>query len=96
ATSSSSTILFLFVDDVVQRSKIAISLNQSKYALELVVIHWLQILLIDDTPGNPSIKLPSMQGKPFCNEKACKRLVGKLLYFRTTRPNISSLINPIS
>lgn len=63
-------------------------LNRRKYTLELLEESAILGARHVNTPFNPSSKLYSDQGTPYPDEGAYKRLVGKLLYLTTTRPDM--------
>ena len=66
-----------------------ISLNQHKYASDLVATAGLQGATSVDTPMELNVKLRKEENDLLANPSLYKKLVGSLVYLTITRPNIS-------
>jgi hypothetical protein len=77
----------------VAHSKQGISLCQRKYCLDLLSdsgsIHSKPV----STPSDPSIKLHHDSSLPYDDIPSYRRLVGRLLYLTTTRPDITFILS---
>uniref|UniRef100_A0A3Q7EAX1 Reverse transcriptase Ty1/copia-type domain-containing protein n=1 Tax=Solanum lycopersicum TaxID=4081 RepID=A0A3Q7EAX1_SOLLC len=91
-----------FLGIEVSRSKIGILLNQRKYALEFISESGLNPAA---TPSEPNKKFTTVEydellGNIYdviCKDvTAYQRLIGRLLYFTTTRPDISFAVQLLS
>ena len=77
-------------------SKIGISICQRKFCLDLLHDTGLLGSKPVSTPLDPSIKLHQDTSKPFEDIFSYRRLVGKLLYINTTRPDIAFVTQQLS
>ncbi|XP_050914709.1 uncharacterized mitochondrial protein AtMg00810-like [Lathyrus oleraceus] len=71
-------------------------LNQRKYTLELLEESGLLATKPSITPFDCSLKLHDSESPPHEDETTYRRLVGKLLYLTTTRPNIAFIVQQFS
>ena len=80
----------------VARSKSGISLCQRKYCLDLLEDSDLLGSKPLSTPSDPSIKLHNDSTSSFPDISAYRRLIGRLLYLNTTRPDIIYITQQLS
>ncbi|XP_057444716.1 uncharacterized mitochondrial protein AtMg00810-like [Lotus japonicus] len=78
------------------RSTTGIVLNQRKYTLELISDSGLLGCKPASTPMDHSHKLGVSTGKPLDDIGSYRRLIGRLLYLTTTRPDIAFVVNQLS
>ena len=71
-------------------------ITQAKYASELSSRAGLTNSKTTDTPVELNVHLTPSRGKPLSNPSLYRRLVGSLVYFTVTHPNISYAIHQVS
>lgn len=80
----------------IARSAAGIVLNQRKYTLELISDSGLLGCKPASTPMDNSQKLGAASGTPLEDISSYRRLIGRLLYLTTTRPDIAFVVNQLS
>jgi len=89
-------ILKYFLGLEVSHSKTSISISRRKYCLDLLASSGLLGSKPASTPLDTSIKLHQDTSKPFEYVSCYRRLIGRLLYLNTTRPDISLATQQLS
>lgn len=89
-------ILKYFLGLKVAHSKAGISLSQRKYCLDLLQESGMLGSKPAPTPIDPSVKLHADSGKAFEDIGPYRRLIARLLYLNTTRPNITYATQQLS
>ena len=74
----------------------SISVCQHKYALELLSETGYLGCKLASIPMDPNLKLSQDDGELVDDPTACRRLIIKLLYLTTTRPDLSYSMNHFS
>jgi hypothetical protein len=85
-----------FLRPEVTHSKHGISLCQRKYCLDLLSDSGSINSKPVSTPSDPSIKLHNDSSLPYDDIPFYRRLVGRLLYLNTTRPDITFITQQLS
>lgn len=80
----------------VAHSSKGVSLCQRKYCLDLLDYSSLLGAKPVTTPSDPTIKLYHDSSPPFNDIPSYRRLVGRLLYLNTTRPDITYITQQLS
>ena len=82
-----------FLDLEITHSTDGLYITQVKYAFELLSRAGLIDSKIVDTPVELNAHLTPSGGKPLSNPSLYRRLVGSLVYFTITHPNISYVVH---
>ncbi|KAK2454457.1 putative mitochondrial protein [Trifolium repens] len=80
----------------VSHSKQGIAVSQRKYCLDMLKDSGFLGSKPASTPLDTSIKLHSTAGSPYSDISSYRRLVGRLLYLNTTRPDIAFATQQLS
>ena len=88
--------LTYFLGLEVHRSPFGISLNQHKYASDLMATTGLQGATSVDTPRELNVKLRKEEGDLLIDPSLYQKLVGSLVYLTITKPNISFVVQQVS
>ena len=88
--------LTYFLGLEVHHSPSGISLNQHKYASDLVATTGLQGATSVDTPMELNVKLRKEEGDLLADPSLYRKLVGSLVYLTITRPDISFVVQQVS
>jgi hypothetical protein len=88
--------LTYFLGLEVRRSSSGISLNQHKYASDLVALVGLRTTSMVDTPMELNVKLRKEEGDLLADPSLYRKLVGSLVYLTITRPDISFAVQQVS
>ncbi|RVX16767.1 Retrovirus-related Pol polyprotein from transposon RE1 [Vitis vinifera] len=88
--------LTYFLGLEVHHSPSGISLNQHKYASDLVATAGLQGATSVDTPMELNVKLRKKEGNLLADPSLYRKLVGSLVYLTITRPDISFAVQQVS
>ena len=88
--------LTYFLGLQVHHSPSSISLNQHKYASDLVATTGLQGATSVDTPMELNVKLRKEEGDLLVDPSLFRKLVGSLVYLTITKPEISFVVQQVS
>ena len=88
--------LTYFLGLKVHHSPSGISLNQHKYASDLVATAGLQGATSVDTPMKLNVKLRKEEGDLLADPNLYRKLVGSLVYLTITRPDISFAVQQVN
>ena len=88
--------LRFFLGLEIARSPSGILLNQRKYTLNLLYDSGLLAVKPCSTPYDSSLKLHDSDSPLYLDESAFRRLIGRLLYLTTTRPDIAFAVQQLS
>ncbi|RVW32960.1 Retrovirus-related Pol polyprotein from transposon RE1 [Vitis vinifera] len=88
--------LTYFLGLEVHHSPSGISLNQHKYASDLVATDGLQGATSVDTPMELNVKLRKEESDLLADPSLYRKLVGSLVYLTITRPDISFAVQQVS
>jgi len=80
----------------VAHSSKGISLCHRKYCLDLIDDSGLIGAKPVSTPSDPTVKLHHDSSSPYLNIPSHRRLIGRLLYLNTTRPDITFITQQLS
>ncbi|CAA7029223.1 unnamed protein product [Microthlaspi erraticum] len=79
----------------IARSFQGISVCQRKYVLELLEVTGFLGCKPSSVPLDPGVKLTKDAGTPLTDPTSYRKIVGKLMYLHTTRPDISYSVNTL-
>lgn len=85
-----------FIGLEIARSKPKIHLCQRKYALEILSDCGLLAAKLASTPMAKNTRLSKDQDTPMEDPESYKRLIRKLIYLTTTRPDLSNAVQQLS
>lgn len=89
-------ILKYFLGLEVAHSAKGITLCQRKYCIDLLNDSGLLGFKPQSTPSDPSIKICMNDAEPFQDIPTYRRLIGRLIYLTTTRPDITHITQQLS
>lgn len=86
-------IMRYFLGMEINKTRQCLFLNQKKYILELLEETGMSMANSARTPLEANVKLSKIEGEVIAEKNGFQRLIGKLIYQTTTRPDITYAVN---